>query len=235
MILSVRTSCCVLCKACALNFLDLLEGGNIDSVRIIDPACGIGACEHLYAELLSLLNSIDSNVAGACDSCCLACNVNAVDLEKLFCKVQKTVACSLCSCKRSAVCKALACEDALIEACDSLILAIKVADLASACADVAGRYVNVCADMSVELCHEALAEFHDFIVGLALRVEVGTALAAADRKACQAVLEYLLETKELDDAEVYGRMETKTSLVRTDCAVVLYTEATVDLDIAIVI
>ena len=142
MILSVRTSCCVLSKTCALDFLDLFQGRDIDTVRIIDPACGIGACKDLDAELLSLLNCIDRNVACACDSSCLACDINAVDLEELLGQLKKTIACSLCSCERSAVCKALACENALIKACNSLVLAIQITDLTSACADIAGRNVN---------------------------------------------------------------------------------------------
>lgn len=89
--------------------------------------------------------------------------------------------------------------------------------------------------MLAQLGHEALAEAHDFHVGLALRVEVGAALAAADRQTCQGVLEDLLKAEELDDALVDGRMETQTALVRTDRAVELDAEAAVDLNLALVI
>ena len=89
--------------------------------------------------------------------------------------------------------------------------------------------------MSVELSHEALAESHNFSVGFALGIEVGTALAAADGKAGQGVLEDLLEAEELDDTEVYGRMEAKTSLVRADGAVKLDAVTVIDLDLTLVI
>jgi hypothetical protein len=55
--------------------------------------------------------------------------------------------------------------------------------------------------VTVELSHEALAECHDFSVALPLGIEISAAFAAADRKTGQAVLEALLETEELDDAE----------------------------------
>ena len=86
-----------------------------------------------------------------------------------------------------------------------------------------------------ELGHEALAETHDFGVGLALRVEVGTALAAAHGKGGQGVLEDLLKTKELDDAEVNRRMETDAAFVGANGGVELDAETAVDLDFAIVI
>ena len=89
--------------------------------------------------------------------------------------------------------------------------------------------------MSVELCHETLAECHDLAVGFALGVEVGTALAAADRKAGQGVFEDLLEAEELDNAQIYGRVEAKAALVRSDRTVELYTETIVDLYLALII
>ena len=51
------------------------------------------------------------------------------------------------------------------------------------------------ADVPVQLAHEALAEAHDLVVALALRVEVAAALAAAHRQRGQAVLEDLLEAR----------------------------------------
>ena len=76
--------------------------------------------------------------------------------------------------------------------------------------------------MSVKLCHKALAECHNFTVRFALRVKVGAALAAADGQAGQRIFEDLLKAQELDNAHIYGRMETKAALVRSDGAVELY-------------
>ena len=61
--------------------------------------------------------------------------------------------------------------------------------------------------------HKALAETHVFVVGLAFGVEVGTAFTAADQQAGQGAFEDLLEAEELDDAEIYGRMEAETAFV----------------------
>ena len=51
----------------------------------------------------------------------------------------------------------------------------------------------------------------------------------------EAVLEGLLEGKELHDAEVDAGVETDTSLVGSDSAVHLYTETAVDVDLALVV
>ena len=105
--------------------------------------------------------------------------------------------------QRAAPADALAGEHAgLVAVGDALVLAEQVADLAAADADVAGGDVGVLAEVAVELGHEALAEAHDLGVGAALGVEVGAALAAADRHAGERVLEDLLEAEELDGAEV---------------------------------
>ena len=57
--------------------------------------------------------------------------------------------------------------------------------------------------MSVELCHESLAESHNFCIALAVGIEVGTTLAASDGKSGEGVLEDLLESEELDDSGIY--------------------------------
>jgi hypothetical protein len=50
-----------------------------------------------------------------------------------------------------------------------------------------------------KLRHEALAETHHLSVALALRIKIASALASADRKTGQGVLEALLEAEELDN------------------------------------
>ena len=101
--------------------------------------------------------------------------------------------------QRAAIGQALAGEYAFIQAGDALVLTVEVADLAAAHADVAGGHVDVLADVAVQLGHEALAEGHDFLVGLALGVKVRAALAAADGQTRQRVLEDLLKAQEFDD------------------------------------
>src|SRR5690606_243010 len=79
------------------------------------------------------------------------------------------------------------------------------------------------------------AEAHDLAIRPAMRVEVGTSLAAADRQPGQGVLEDLLEAEELDDPEVDRRVEADAALVGAERGVELDPEAAVDLDIALVI
>ena len=89
--------------------------------------------------------------------------------------------------------------------------------------------------MTAQFRHEGLAETHDFGVGLALRVEVGSALAAAHRQAGQGVLQDLLEAEELDDAFVHARVEAQTALVRADRGVELDAVTAVDLHLALIV
>src|SRR5208337_559772 len=93
--------------------------------------------------------------------------------------------------ERAAPGQALAGEDAGEFIAQPLVLAEEEADLASAHADVAGGNVGVGTDVAAEFGHEALAEAHDFVVTLALGIEVRTALAAAHGKRGERVLEYL--------------------------------------------
>src|SRR5690606_23283131 len=69
----------------------------------------------------------------------------------------------------------------------------------------------------------------------ALGVEVRSTLAAADRQPGEGVLEDLLETEELDDAEVHRRVEPQATLERAERGVELDAEATVDVDVALVV
>ena len=89
--------------------------------------------------------------------------------------------------------------------------------------------------MALQFGHERLAEAHHLVVGLALGVEVRTALAAAHREGREAVLEGLLEGQELQDREVDRGVETDAALVGADGAVHLDAVAAVDLDFAFVV
>ena len=89
--------------------------------------------------------------------------------------------------------------------------------------------------MAAELGHEGLAEGHDLAVGLALGVEVGTALAAAHGKRGQRVLEDLLEAEELEHAEGDGGVEAQAALVGAERGVELHAVAAVHLHLAGVI
>ncbi len=87
----------------------------------------------------------------------------------------------------------------------------------------------------MQLGHEALAEAHDFVVALALGIEIAATFAAAHRQRGERVFEHLLEGQELQNAEVHRGMEAQAAFVRPDGAVHLDTEAAVDLDVALVV
>ena len=53
--------------------------------------------------------------------------------------------------------------------------------------------------------------------------------------ASEGILEDLLETEELENTEVDSGVEAETALVGTEGRVVLHTETTVDLDLALVV
>ena len=87
----------------------------------------------------------------------------------------------------------------------------------------------------LQLGHEALAEAHNFVVALALGIEVGAAFAAAHHQRRQRILEDLLERQELQDAEIDGRMEAQAALVGPDGAVHLDTVTAIDLHVAVIV
>ena len=89
--------------------------------------------------------------------------------------------------------------------------------------------------MAVEFAHEGVAEIADFVVALALGVEVGTALAAAHGEGSEGVLKDLFEAEEFEYAEIDGRVEAQAALVGADGAVELDAVALVDMDFTLVV
>jgi hypothetical protein len=171
--------------------------------------------------------------AGYCEV--LAFDLFAVSSEEVFYIVNCAVAGCFGTDSGTAVGEALTGENAGEFVAESLVLTEEIADFTCANADVACRNVRIVTDVLCEYGHEALAEAHDFVVGLACGIEVGTALTAAHRETGERVLEGLFEAEELHDGSVYGRVETETSLVRTDCGVELYTVTAVNLYVACVV
>ena len=174
---------------------------------------GVGAGQHLAAELGDLLDSVDGDVTGAVNDDVLALEGVAAALEVLVHKVGQAVAGGLGTGKRAAKGEALAGKDAGPLVGQALVLTEQVGNLAAANAQVAGGNVGVGADVAIELGHEGLAEVHDLVVGLALGVKVGAALAAAHGKGGQAVLEDLLQTQELEHTQGDRRVKAQAALV----------------------
>jgi hypothetical protein len=116
---------------------------------------------------------------------------------------------------------ALTSEDTNPLVAELLVLAKHECDFTSTSTDVTSRNIRVRTDMALELGHESNAEAADFIVTLALRVEVGAALATTHGKARERILERLLEAKELQDRKVNGGVKAKAALVWAKGRVVL--------------
>ena len=87
----------------------------------------------------------------------------------------------------------------------------------------------------MKLRHKALAEGHYLSVRFALRIEVRAALAAADRKSGQGILEDLLKAQELDNTKVNRGMKSETSLVGADGRIELNTERVVYLNLSLIV
>ena len=205
------------------------------SLFVIDVAVGTGDGDNLSTELNELLGGAPGDVTEAGESDRLALDVLAELLEHVLGEVDSAVAGSLGTDERTAEGTALAGENADELVAQALVLAEEVADFAAADADVTGGNVGIGSDMAGKLGHEALAETHDFAVGLAARIEVGAALAAAHGKRGEGVLEGLLKAEELENGESYGRMEAEAALVRPDRGVELDAVAAVDLNDAVVV
>ena len=225
----------VLLDAAALHFLDLLDHVQLDAVLVVDVAVGVAHGDHLRAHLRGLFTGIDGHVAAAADHHGLAGQGLAVGLQHVLDEIAQAVAGGLRPGQTAAVGQTLAGEHAFIQAGDALVLAVQIADLPAAHADVARRHVRVRADVAVQLGHQALAKGHDLPVALALGVEVAAALAAADGQAGQAVLQNLLKAEEFQNGQVDAGMEPQTALVGADGAVELHPVAPVHLHLALIV
>src|SRR5699024_9100357 len=156
----------------------------------------------------------DRDVAGAADADAGAVEAFLLGHHHFLHEVDRTVASRLLADQGTTPLQALAGQHAgLVADIHAPVLAEEITDLTSIDADVAGWDVRVLTDVAVQLGHEGLAEAHDLVIGAPLRIEVGATLAATDWQAGQGVLKDLLETEELDDAQVHGRVETQTALV----------------------
>ncbi len=226
----------VIGDAAALAFLDLLDERKIDAGLVDDIAVRVRAGDDMAAELDHLLHGVDGDVARAGHDHALALEILAAGLQHALDEIDRAVAGRLGAHLRAAPGEALAGEHAgLVAVGDALVLAEHEADLALANADVAGRHVGVFAEMTRQLGHERLAEAHDLALRTPLRIEIGAALAAADRHAGQRVLEHLLEAEKLHGAEIDGRVKAQSALERAQRGIELDAEAPVDLHLAFVV
>src|SRR3546814_849647 len=215
-----------------LHPIDLLLG---DAVGIVDEALAVRQGQHLAAQLHDLLRRVRGDIARPRDDRALADQIISLSLQHVLQEIDRAVAGRLGADEGAAIFQTLAGQHALEAVGDALVLAEHIADLAAADTDVACGDVDIGADMSVELGHEALAKAHDLGVALALGIEVRATLAAAHGQAGQRVLEGLLEGEELQHALRDRRMEADAALIRADGVVVLDAPAALDANIVIVV
>ena len=218
-----------------LLVVNVLEHLVVDALGVFNPTMGVGARKHLAAELRNLLNSVNRNVAGAVNNDILALERIAVRLQIFVNEVHQAIARGLGASERAAKREALAGKHAGPFVANALILAEHIGNFATTNAQVARRNVGVGTDVAAQFSHERLAEMHDFVVRLALGVEVGTAFAATHGKRGEAVLKNLLQAQELQHAERNRGVKAKAALVGANGGVELDAIAAIDLDLTRII
>ena len=223
--------------SCAALLLDVKKDLQVDAVRVIDITLGVAHRDDFAAALCALFSCILCYVAGAGNNNRLAFKAVILQMLQRFGSiVAKAVTGGLGSGERTAEGKPFACQHSAVKAVgNALVSTEEEADFTCTDTDVACGHVGKLANMPVKLCHKALAEAHHFGVGLALRVKVGTAFAAAHGQGGQGVFKNLFEPKELQDGQIDGRMEAQAAFVRADGRVELDTETAVYLYLAAVI
>ena len=150
-------------------------------------------------------------------------------------KVDRTITSSLGANERASILRTLSCQDTLKVTSHSLVLTKEITDFATTHTNIPSRHISIGSNMAVQLSYEGLAESHHFIVTLSLGIKVRTTLSPAHGQSSQRVLEDLFESQKLNDRQIDSGMETETSLVWTNSRIVLDTEGTIDLNLALVI
>ncbi len=219
-----------------LDELDPLHQVEVDAVGVMHDAVGIRTGHHLGSQLLELLHCVDGDVPRPRHDTGTAIEVGFPCPQHLVDEVHRAVAGRFGTHERATPFDAFAGHrSGLVSVGDAFVLPEQETDLSAADADVAGGDVGVLTDVAVELGHEGLTEAHDLAVGSLFRVEVGSALAAADRHAGEGVLERLLEAQELDGAEADRWVEAQPALVGPQRTVGFDPEAAVDVHLSLVV
>ncbi len=220
----------------ALHLFQLLDQPDIKAFLVNDHAVTVGTGDAYATQLMNFLDGVDCYVAGAGNEAFLAVKGILTNFQRLIDEERGAIAGCLGPNQGAAELEPLAGQDTRLPAVgDPFVLAEHIANLAATHSDIARRNVGVLTDVAIEFGHEALAETHDFIIGLAFGIKIGPSLAAADRHAGQGVLEDLLEAEELDDTEVDRGVEAQAALVGTKCAVEFNAETAVDVNLPLVV
>ena len=111
----------------------------------------------------------------------------------------------------------------------------QIAHFAHAHAHVTGGHVDVRPHVMVKLRHQRLAETHDLRVAASLGVEIGAALAGAQRQAGERVLDGLLQGQKRQHVQVHRGVEPQPAFVGAQGAVHLHPVGPVHPHLALVV
>ena len=134
-------------------------------------------------------------------------------IEHVFAKIYTAVARCFGSYTATTKGQTLTCENPGKAILEPLVLTEKIADFAGPNSDVTRRYIGIFTNMAMQFRHQRMTETHHFEIALTFGIEISSTLGAPHRKPCQTVLECLLETEKLENAQSHGRMESEASLV----------------------
>ena len=229
---------CVFANTTTLNVLkfhDIVPFLTVNAIGIIDIAVGIGESNDFGSEIYEFVNGVLCHITRTAHANCLSFNVNASCLKHFEHEVNISVAGCFGANERTAEFETFTGESSCEFVGELLIHSEHVADFATANAYIACGNIGIGTNISPKFSHESLAETHDFRIALATRAEIATTFGTTHGKSGERVLECLLESKELQNAEVYRGVETDTAFVRTNGVVMLYAIAVVDLNFILVV
>ena len=164
--------------------LDLHQNGQLfrrETVLVDDGAARIGDGDDFRAHGHGFFHRVLRHVARTGHGDAHAFERAAPRFQHFLCKIHGAVARRFRPHQRAAKAGALAREHAVGAVAEFFHHAGHITHFAPAHADVAGRHVRVRAHMTEQFTDESLAETHHFARALALRIEIGAALAAAHR------------------------------------------------------
>ena len=122
--------------------------------------------------------------------------------EHFFGDVDHTVAGSFGTGERTAPADTLTGQNTFPAMGKLLVSAVKISDLTAADTNITRGDIFIWPDVIEQFGHESLTEGHHFSIGLAARVEVRTALTAADRLTGESIFEDLLKTEKINDRAI---------------------------------
>ena len=208
----------------------------VETCGIIDIAVRTTDGDHLRTQLGGFLGSTPGNITETRKCNGLTLDVEAVSLHHLVYEIEGTITSSLRTQDATTPLHAFTRQRSTMElARQFLVIAEQIADFATTHTDIAGRHVHIRTDDFIQFTHKGLTESHHLIVALAADAEVAAALATAHRQCGKCVLEGLFEAQELQNTQVYRRVETKTAFIRANSTVELHAIADVHLHLALVI